>query len=206
MSMDTSGLALREPDKVDWDHLHTGSQYQAPPAVTGPDGKPITYSGKVMNVIPGVTKEGYREYLVDPIVLPDGYVIKFTRINVKKFISRKTGEPLEASSVINFLKAAGIQAKPQTNADYDAAVKAVVGRPVNFTIDLFASNKDTGEKIRGFKAFPIDPATGQRQVILRQGNTYNVLDDKGEPTGQTAVVKADVLFANAQVKFFQSKK
>ncbi len=201
-----STLNLKEPDQVNWDAYESGSTYQAPPPVLGPDLKPIKYTGLIPQLTEAAfeaTDEGYRQYILDPIVIArsgagaDGYKIRWTRVNTKKFISKKTGKPVEASSVGNLLRSAGVQAKPQKNAEYDGAMKAIQGKPVQFTIDWEARNKDTGEKVRGYESFPEDPdRPGQRKAILRAGDQY-----KGED-GTMQTVKAEVLFANARVRYF----
>lgn len=203
----TSGLNLKEPDQLNWDAYDVGgSGYQAPPPAIGPDDKPIRYQGTVptlTDVAFDVNKDGYRQWIVDPITITrsgagaDGYKLRWTRVNTKKFVSRKTGKETEASSVGNYLRSAGIVAKPQKNAEYDAAVRQTQGKVVAFTIDWEARNKDTGEQIRGYQNFPLDPERpGQRKAILRTGDVYT--DDAG--VKQT--VKSEVLFANARVKFF----
>lgn len=204
----SSQLNLREPDQMDWNNYAAGSTYRVPPPALGADGKPIVYSGQIPSQFADsaftATDEGYRAYVIDPITITrsgngaDGYPLRFTRVNTKKFVSKKTNKPTEASSVGNYLRAAGITAKPQKNAEYDAAVRATAGKTVSFTIDWEARNKDTAEQIRGYANFPNDPdRPGQKKAILKAGDTY--LDEAGQP--QT--VKSEVLFANARVRFFQ---
>lgn len=206
---DTAGMNLREPDQMDWANYNPGSKFQAPPVPLGPDGKPLTFYGLVPKAIEkGVTDEGYRSFTIDPIKIvksgngADGYELRFTRVNVKKFMNRKTGQPTNASSVGNFLKSAGILAQPQKNSEYEAAVNTTAGRTVSFTIDWSAYSKDTGERVDGYENFPLDPERpGQRKAILRAGDTYTVRDRAGNVV-DTQTVKSEVLFANAKVKFF----
>jgi len=146
----------------------------------------------------GQTDDGFREYILDNIKLvksgpsADGYVIRFTRANVKAW---KNG----INRVSTLLKAAGMVAKPQKNAEYDAAVNLVKGKIVPLTIDWFGKNKETGEKIVSYANFPDNPAQpGTKKAIVKAGDTY--LDENGVPT----VCKSEVIFANAQVKFFRS--
>lgn len=200
-----STVNLKEPDQVDWNNYNPGSAYQAPPPALDVEGKPIKYTGLVPTLSDaafGATDEGYREWIVDPITLTrsgayDGYKLRFTRVNTRKFVSKKTGKVSEASSVGNFLRSAGSMSKPQKNAEYDAAIKQTQGKVVTFVVDWEARNKDTDEKIRGYANFPDDPARpGQKKAILKAGDTY--LDENGTP--QT--VKSEVLFANARVRYF----
>lgn len=193
-------IGLREPDQVDWDNYAAGGKYVAPPPAKDQNGNYITYTGQLPTTIgQDVTDEGYRSFILDPIKLvknPDpavnGYEIRFTRASVKKF-NGKDGKPVEASMAGNVLRSAGVVAKPQTNKDYEAAFNLVRGRVVPFTVEWRAANKDTGEEIVGFDNFPIDPTTGKRKAILRAGDTL--------PDGR--VVKSEVLFANARVRYYQ---
>lgn len=214
---DTATTQLREPEQMDWNNYHTGSTYQAPPPALGPDGKAIIYHGQLpASYEAGVSDDGLKTFLWDNIKCvrsgngADGYTFRFTRVSVKKFV--KNGKTLNASTAGNLIKSAGIQAKPQTNAEYEQAMKQAANKLVHFTIDWEAKGKDTGEKIKGYLAFPpLDPMnpSGPRQSILRQGDYYFVLDDKGQlqPDGtggyQRAQVKSEIIFANARVRFFQ---
>lgn len=224
---DVSGMNLREPEQMAWDNYQSGgSKYVRPPAAATVDAAgnatPIVYYGQAPSNFNykdflGVTNEsegpGYRSFLIDPIKIvksgpgADGYELRFTRVSTKKFVSRKTGEPTDASSVGNYLRACGVLAKPQKNAEYEAAVKSTAGKVFPITIDWFAKSKDTGEVIRGYNAFPDDPdRPGQRMAILKQGELYHVLDEKGQRTGQTQPVQSEVLFANAQVRYFRDQR
>lgn len=202
----TSAMNLKEPDQIDWNNYPSGSAYQAPPIPLGPDGKPIKYFGMVPQLNEAAfeaDKEGNRQWVIDPLTITnsgqsvDGYKIRFTRINTRQFVSRKTGKSTGTSSVGNYLRSAGITAKPQKNNEYDAAVRATQGKKVTFTLDWEARNKDTGEQVKGYENFPLDPdRPGQRKAILKAGDTYK------DASGAEQVVKSEVLFANARLKYF----
>ena len=200
--MDTAGLGLKEPQQIDWDNYNPGSKYQAPPVALGGDGKSIVYTGQLPTAIAAEQDdEGYRRYLLDPIKLvkngsgADNYVIRFTRASIKPF--EKNGKVQNASPVGNVLRSAGVSAKPQKTVEYDAAINAVKGRVVSFTIDWEARNKDTGETVRGYENFPDDPdRPGQKKAILKQGDVYKTRE------GETKTVQSEVLFANARVRYF----
>ena len=199
---DTSGMGLREPEQMDWDKFNTaGGKYQAPP-------EPFTADGKTKNVFTAQlpkdlgseerrlqTQEGYRKFEVGPLTLAkngngiDGQQIRYYSVSVKKFRSRKTGEPMDLSQAALLLKGAGVAQKPQTNADYEKAIAQASGRTVQITLDWVARNKDTGEKVEGAHLFPIDPETGRRKAIL----------SKGDKLTDGTVVTSEVLFANAVV-------
>mgnify|MGYP001592751921 FL=1 len=196
---DMSGTKLNEPNQVDWDKVG-GSSYTPPPPAQDASGKNIVYFGQLPTTIVEETDDdNYRQYGLDPIKLVkngngvDGYTIRFARVGLKPWKNGNNGAAL-------LLKGAGVNAKPQTTAEYDTAMKAVRGKVVPFTIDWEARNKETGETIRGFESFPEDPQRpGQRKTILKQGDTY--LDGNGVEQ----IVKSEVLFANARVRFFESK-
>lgn len=202
MATDIAGLNAREPEQVNWDNYNPGSKFTPPPPVAGPDGKPITYYGEVAGEVQVETDdEGYLRWVLDPVKIvrsgngSDGYQLRFTRVSTKKF--QKNGKTVEASSVGNFLKACQVQQKPQKNADYHAAVLAAVkGKKIfPFTIEWEARNKETGEQVKGFANFPMDPERpGHRKAILKRGD---VLADG------TTIVQSEVLFANARLRYFQ---
>lgn len=201
---DTSGINLREPEQMDWENYNPGTKYTPPPQALGADGKPVVFYGQLpKEVVAEVNeKDQLRQYLLDPITIvrsgtSDGYTIRFTRASVKKFMNRKTQKPINASMVGNLLKSTGIQAKPQLTKEYDAAMKLAAGKVAAFTIDWFAKNKDTGEAIYGYENFPLDPERpGQRKAVLKEGDVYRDRD------GNEQKVTSQVLFANAQVRYF----
>lgn len=205
---DIAQTGLREPEQLDWDTLGKGSNYIAPPPALDASGKPIVYYGVATGVADGATKDGYLQVLLDPIKIvksgpADGYTLRFTRVSTQPFL--KNGAPMKGNpnSLANYLRACQVAAKPQTNSDYLAAVKAAGGKTFPFTIKWEAYNKETGEQVKGFENFPEDPERpGQRKSILKVGDVYTVRDAKGNIVG-TETVCSEVLFANARLRFFQ---
>ncbi len=207
---DVAQLNLKEPDQIDWSNYNPGSKYLPPPPAKGVDGKPITYFGQLPKEFTfEADQEGYLQALVDPIVLTkngqgvDGYSIRFTRVSVKQF-QNKQGKPVNASSFGNLLRAASSTAKPQKNAEYEFALKQVGGRVVPFTIEWRAKNKDTGEEVKGYDNFPDDPERpGFKKPILRAGDqVVSERDAQGKPIAYKTIT-SDVLFANANVRYWQ---
>lgn len=202
----TTQTDLKSAPKTDWDNYNPGSTYQAPPVPVETDGTTLRkFFGTLP--IPTVddtnTDEGFLQFLLDPIVLAkngagiDGYTIRFSRASVKHFTNRKTGKEINASGAGNVLRSVGIQARPQTNDEFKAAMKLVGGKIGTFTLDWFARDKDSGEVVRGYQNFPNDPdRPGSKKAILRAGDTYTDRD------GATQVVKSEVLFANAVVRYW----
>lgn len=214
MAVDLSQLNLNEPEKMDWDNYHEGSSYRRPPVPIGPDGKARVFYAKVPNQISfGNTKAGdltieigtNRDLPGMTIVKSgngaDGYELRNTRASVKKWTNKKTGEPMNVSQAGNFLKAAGVQAKPQTPQEYAAAALATRGKVVALTTDWQAYDKSTGESIEGYSNFPDDPERpGEKKAIVNKGDTYIDKD------GVTRTAQAEVMFANGRVRFFQVPK
>jgi len=199
---DSAQTNLREPDQMNWDKHNAGSKFQAPPDALGPDGKPLIYKAQLPTTLGtpptlGATDEGYRSFEVGPLKLvqngngADGYEIRFYTVNVKKFVNRRTQEPMEVSSASKVIRAAGVTARPQKNAEYEAAMRQAAGRVIQITLDWRAKDQQTGEEVVGFENFPIDPATNKRKAILKKGDVL--------PDGR--IIASEVLFANARVKY-----
>ena len=195
---DISGTKLNEPNQVDWDKVG-GSSYIAPPQAKDASGKHVVYLGQLPATITEETDDNnFRQYVLDPIKLVkngpgvDGYVIRFTTKGLKPFSNGGNG-------IAPLLKGAGINTKPQSTAEYDAAMKLVKGKVVPFTIDWVAKNKETGEAVKGYENFPDDPTRpGQKKAILKQGDTYT-------DGGELKTVTSEVLFANARIRFFEGR-
>lgn len=208
---DLAQTGLKEPEKLDWDSAFSGSKYQAPPPAMGPDGKPIVYHGMVAEAKQTEADQGYLNYQIDLKFVRageyDGRPIR-TWASTRPFMKRGQSGDLEPikgnpNALAKFLRGAGLQAKPQTNNEYVASVKAVNGKAIPFTIDWEAKNKDTGEVVRGYLNFPEDPERpGQRKSILKTGDVVTERDNKGNIIG-TRTVTSDVLFANPRLKYFQ---
>lgn len=209
---------LTEPAQVDWAN-YGKSGYQPPPPALDENGKPIVYQGKaaIAKDEPDTGELGtFLQFKLDPLTIigpvGNGYEIKFTRASTRPYTvlqpdgtrKAKKGNP---NRLADYLRAAGATAKPQLNSEYEAAVNLVKSKPISFTIDWEAYNKETGERVRGYNAFPEDTERpGQRKAILKAGDVVNVLDSKGQPTGEVQVVKSEVLFANAKLRFFRDVK
>ncbi len=213
MANDMAQQNLKEPETADWDNWNAGSKYAPPPPAVGPDGAAIIYYGVVGEAKQTDPDEGYLNILLDPIKIVrsgsfDGQTLRFTRASVKPFTKagadgNRTPIKGNPNKLGNYLRACGLQAKPQTNSEYLASVKATMNKPFPFTLDWEAYNKDTGERIRGFVNFPDDPERpGQKKSILRAGDTYTERDSKGNVTG-TKTVTSEVLFANARLRYFK---
>jgi hypothetical protein len=210
MSNDIAQQNLREPEQVDWDNLGKSS-YVAPPPALGPDGKAIVYFGQVSEVKKTDPDQGYLNFQIDFKVvksnIADGLRVR-TWLSARPFMSKDAEGnlmPLKGNpnKLAQFLRSAGLQAKPQTNSEYEASVKAASTKTVPFTIDWEAKNKDTGETVRGYNSFPDDPERpGQKRSILKAGDVYNEIDSKGNIIG-TKTVQSEILFANVRLKYFQ---
>ncbi len=195
---------LREPEKIDWDNHNPQSSWTPPPPAKGADGQYIVYTAKLPRDLGraekmGVTDEGYRSFEFGPIqlVLPGGKTaeIRFLTQSVRKY-KKKDGTELEVSGVSKILRGAGFAGKPQTNTEYEAAVRSIAGRNIQVTIEWKARNKDTGEEVKGYDSFPLDDERpGQRKAILR----------KGDKLADGTIVTSEVLFANPVVRYVESR-
>jgi hypothetical protein len=219
MSSDLAQLNLAEPGKTDWDN-YGKSGWQAPPPAKGPDGKYIIYSGvaKGVSLEEAYPEKGQNEtgeeqsfltVRLDDLTIADpgkyqGYEIKFAQAGRRPYTKLIDGKRVPKkglpSRLGDYLRAAGSVAKPQTNAEYLAAAKQAAGRKFSFTLEWEARNKDTGEVIKGYDAFPDDPLGGKK-AILKEGDFYNELGPDGKVIGQKKV-QSQVIFANAKLRFF----
>lgn len=213
---DISQQNLKEPDQVDWDNAFTASKYTPPPPAIGPDGKEIVYHGKVAEIKEtqgyGLDKD-HLNFQIDLVLTNSG---SYDGQRVRTWVSNRTfqrrnpetgefenlkGNP---NALAKFLRSAGVSAKPQTNSEYRAAVRAVNGKSIPFTIDWEAKNKETQETVRGYVNFPEDPERpGQKKSILKAGDVVQERDRDGNVTGEK-VISSEVLFANPRVKYFQA--
>lgn len=211
---DIAQVNLSEPPKTDWDNYGGSGKFQVPPPALDAKGEPIVYYGQAGSITEKVndyalnpdTGQPYLNFALDPFVIATGdfkgYILKYVEVNVKPFM--KNNKPTGSHSLGNYLRAAGVAAKPQTNDEYRAAIKLTASKLVGFTIDWQAKNKETAEEIKGFLAFPEDDSRpGQRKCILKAGDFYNVLGPDRKPTGELAKVKSEILFANARLRFFR---
>jgi hypothetical protein len=202
--MSAATTNLREPDKIDWENHNPQSSWTPPPPAKDAAGQYIVYTAKLPKDLGrtekmGVTDEGYRSFEFGPLVvaLPGGKAtdIRYFGQSVRKY-QKKDGTPLEVSGVSKVLRAAGFAGKPQTNAEYEAAVRSIAGRNIQITIEWRAKNKDTNEEVKGYDLFPLDEERpGQRKAILR----------KGDKLTDGTVITSDVLFANPVVRYVEGR-
>jgi hypothetical protein len=195
---------LREPERVDWDSAFSGSKYTPPPPAIGPDGKPIVYQGKVLEVKESEGRGLDKDYLNYEVTIKlvgngvDGQTLKtwastrtFQKRNAEGELENVKGNP---NALAKFLRGAGLQAKPVSNQQYRDAMKMVAGKAVAVTLDWEARNKETGEIVRGYDNFPEDPERpGTKKSILKRGDIL----------ANETPVQSEVLFANARIKYFQ---
>lgn len=196
---------LREPEKTDWENAYKGTKYVAPPPAFDEQNRPIIYQAVVKEITETEPDEGYLNFQVDLSFADYPEVRTRTWISARPFMKKDSdgnliqmkGNPNKLGS---FLKSAGLQAKPQTNAEYRAAIKTLGNKRIFMTTDWEARNKETGEKISGYFSFPKDDQ-GRRKSILRAGELAYETDKKGNII-ETLTVQSEVLFANPKVKYF----
>lgn len=207
---------LKEPAQVDWEG-YGKSGWVAPPIPVNPDGTARIFYGVATGELDDpdtLTGEPLLQYKFDPIKIvksgqdADGYEVRFTRASVRPYTYLKDGVRVpkkgNPNALADYLRAVGLQAKPQTNSEYQASVKAASNKLFGFIADWEAYGKEANERIKGYNAFPVDPKNpGQRSAILHAGDVVQVLDNKGNPTGETQVIKSEVLFANLKLRYFR---
>lgn len=210
-----SGTKLNQPNPANWDkHNETKKVWQAPPVPLDAQGNRIIFTGTMPpkeGIIFGETQSNYRNYRITPITVEKptgaGYQILNTFVNLVPWTGK--GEGMSGGSV--FVAAVlGPNVRPVTNDDYDKALLLAARRPVQFTATWEARNRDTGEEVKGYLAFPEEldaegKPTGKRKAILKQGDEYYILDKRGNRIG-TERVRAEALFANLVVDRFVSSK
>lgn len=209
---DIAHVNLAEPAQVDWDG-YGKSGWVPPPTPVNPDGSARVFYGVATGeeTEPDtLSGEPLLQFILDPIKIvksgpdADGLEIRFVRASVRPYTILKDGVRVpkkgNPNALADYLRATGLQAKPQTNAEYRACVKAAAGKVFGFTAD-WEAYKD-GEKVKGYQAFPLN-ADGTRKAILKAGDIVSVLDSKGNPTGETTTVKSEVLFANLRLRYFR---
>jgi hypothetical protein len=127
------------------------------------------------------TREGYLKVIVDPITVQnpggpgDGYKIRFSSLSAKKYSNRN------ASQVMDFLRACGLNVKPNSTEEVKQYIKACSGRTFQFALAWEGYDKnDPDRQIRGQEAFG-----GQRYVTSNVDETVKI-------------------WANGKVKFYIS--
>lgn len=179
MSTNSDSVQLDLPT-VDWDNLDSaavgGGSFPPPPQATDAEGKAIVYFGQVESDFPedafGQSQAGALKAKIDTITLVnngpgiDGQKLRFTSISSKLYQDRKTGEPRNSSQMIRYFQSAGVTyLKPQTEAEYKAAVRATKGKLVAFTVDWECYDKQTKTSVvKGYDSFA-GPAGAKDPVV-----------------------------------------
>lgn len=180
MTADIAGMDLKELDVLDYDNYESGGKsFIALP----PEGRYWGQAPEITDESFGVTKEGRLKVSVDPIVIVnsgtgDGYAIRFTSLSSKKYANRN------ASQMLDFVRACGLDIRPNTNDELKAALKMCSGRTFQFALVWEAYNKDTQVETSGQENFPTNP-DGTRQTYL----------DETTSDGKK-------VYANGKVKYF----
>lgn len=191
---------LAVPD-IDWDHYDTGGKRTAPPQATGPDGKYLTYYVQVQPNFPpegdpnekqtfDKTQQGFLKVTLDPLTFvnsgaADGAQIRFQSLSAKQYTERKTGKPIDASQLGNYLIAAKTRPQANTVEAVKSAVRQTAGAIVPVFIEWEVYDKQTRQTVKAKYA-----------------------DFEGELGSKVPIVKTDdgrVLVARAKVKSFLTR-
>lgn len=174
-----NNVQLREPDPIDFDRQTTGTTTVRPKMP--PQGE---YSLLPVGCEWGADRSGYLMgtmtfRVIDPNQPHDNYEMRYQRVSTKKWPSR------ESSSILDYLKAHGITARPSTNAEYQALVSSTLNRPFRAVVDWRAYDKASQETVKGMEQFPKRADGSFQPWITAKGG------------GDTKV------FANVEVKFYK---
>ncbi len=184
--MSVSDVTMRQPDPVDYDKQTTGATTRPRMPVTG-EYTLLTTSIEWLDREgrPATTKAGYKQAtltfkVIDPGQPHDNYEMRYQRINTQKWPGK------ESNSMLDYLRAHGIQERPQTNEDYEALINTTLNRPFRAMVDWRAYDKATAKAFKTMTAFPKrDDGNGYQPWILAEGG------------GDTKI------FANAEVKYYK---
>lgn len=186
-----NGVELREPDPLKWD------EYAGTTASPQGDAKPrfVLAPKGVYTVLAkdrptkGATREGYLQYELGNLILSapgqpyDNQEIRYTRVNTKRWPNR------EASSLADYLVAHGDQTKPNTNAEYEAAVERVWATPAQVRVNWRGRCKSCGFEIKGYDDFPTRDDGSKASIV--DCPTCKANDNQERP-----------IFANLEIKAF----
>jgi hypothetical protein len=194
MTADVSQMNLKPFDPIDYDNYDDGPKgggtSYAPPAEGRYTGRIAALPDDGSDVISstnsfGRTQEGYLKVQLPDIEIlegtANGYKVKYTRLSSKKY-AKKNG-----SQALDFLRACGIDARPQSEAELRSLLKQTVGRPFQFQLIWQAYDKNSETEIRGAENFPLLPDGVTRQSWIK---------DKFDDTKRW--------FANGTVRYFVS--
>lgn len=133
----------------------------------------------------GRTAEGYLKLNLDGVTLVDGpkpgYAIRYQTISSKKYKARN------GSQVLDFLRACGIAARPQSDAELRAACKMASNRTFSFQLVWEGFNKSTEENF-GIAECDTDPNDPTKKL--------SYMTDPYDPTKRW--------FANGRIRYFIS--
>ena len=178
---------LELPD-IDWEHYDTGGKVKAPPQVKGTDGKYKVFYVQAPADFPEEaftkTQQGFFKVNLDPLVLVnngegDGYTIRFESLSAKQYTDRKTGNPINASQLGNYLMAAKVPPPIRDVDAYKAAIRATAGQAVPALLEWEVYDKQTQQTLRN-KYDEFDGPAGAKSPVITT------------PDGRTLVARARV--------------
>lgn len=174
---DPTQLNLGTSDFLDWDNYDSGSAATKLPQAKDETGSSIVYYAQLPTeegMEFGYTQNGDQKVTLDPVTITapiaTGFQLRFQQASQKRFTDRKTGKTLNASQVGNLLRAAGVASvfKPQTDGEYQQALKAAAGKIVPVVIDWECYDKTTKQTVvAGYDNFE-GPSGGKNPVVTTQ--------------------------------------
>lgn len=137
-------------DPIEGNYEEGGKAFVALP----PEGKYFGVAPLITDENFGVTKAGYLSVSLDPITITnpgqagDGYKIRFTKLSAKKFSNRN------GSQIMDYLRACGLDVKPNSTEELKNYIKMTSGKTFQFALIWEGYDKnDPDREIRGADAF-----------------------------------------------------
>jgi hypothetical protein len=147
---------LREPDPLEWDEYQDG----------GGGTKIVLPTKGAYALLPTnppdfskPTKEGYLQAELTPGMPFDGYEVRFTRVNTKKWPKRN------GNGLADYLRSHGYQGACRTNAEYQQVAEGLTNHPAHGVLDWEVYCKVCKHTLKGQEHFPKDAEGKSVQYI-----------------------------------------
>lgn len=170
---DAAMMNMVDFDPIEGDYEDGGGSGKsyAPP----PEGRYFGQAPIITDANFGTTREGKLKVTLDPITVVnpggegDGYEVRFTQLSAKPYaVTYRKG-----SQAIDFIRACGINANPQSLDELKNYLKMCSGKTFQFALQWEAYNKDTQTSTKGMDNFPL-LEDGKRQTFILDGDKKKV--------------------------------
>lgn len=182
-----NGTKIAPPDKADYSY---GGGVSKP---LPPKGE---YLFRTTKVELGRTNSGHLQAVIDAVIVApgtpaDGFETRFNRVNTKNWPNK----PINGAA--EYLRSIGAKTTPQTDAEYEAALKASVNSQFRGILDWEAYDSNLGVNLKGMGSFPLNTpdAKGVLPAPKLPANTPL-------PYVMAGAGGTEKVYANARIKFF----